>query len=135
MNADEALKELELAHPLDLCTTAIAEVIEQQAARIAELEQQRGGVVLPERKDPEGYSKGSPDWHAAHAQNECLDEVARLNPPGECVAVPSRSAIEAAFDDACGSSGSAVPIGEPLYSISLSEVEQAIRALLAQQEG
>lgn len=57
--------------------------IAQQAARLAELEQQRGGVVLPGRRTAgndlaRSYVDG---WNA------CLDEVARLNPPGECVAV------------------------------------------------
>ena len=50
-------------------------------------EQQRGGAVLPERQSP------GDEWHGvmkdrAIGWNACLDEVARLNPTGECVAVP-----------------------------------------------
>ncbi|MGX5220297.1 hypothetical protein ACVTMO_16895 [Pseudomonas segetis] len=50
------------------------------AAELSQLKSRQSGVVLPERYDPEGYSAGSPEWHSAHARNDCLDEVARLNP-------------------------------------------------------
>ena len=46
---------------------------------LSQLKSRQSGVVLPERSDPEGYSTGSPEWHAAHARNDCLDEVRRLN--------------------------------------------------------
>lgn len=57
--------------------------INDRNSRLMKLEQQRGGVALPDREsdvieDPAGYDEG---WNA------CLDEVARLNPPRNAVAV------------------------------------------------
>lgn len=135
--------------------------MKQQRTRInasmANTQQPSAGVVLPERVPYEtpgseyfhGYNAGwaagldkvarlnqpcdGVNWKAVAGEQKTIIEglQARLNQPCECVAVPSLSAIEAAFDEACGGSGSAVPIGEPLYSISLSEAAQAIRTLLA----
>lgn len=82
-----ALKEIErLKKGIDYLRDNLEAAYEDRKELRAQLEQlqaapaERGAVVLPERKDPDTYSRGSPDWHAAHAQNECLDEVASLNP-------------------------------------------------------
>lgn len=78
----------------ELHEVVLASDYDALAARIAALEQQRGGVVLPERKvmPVQSMFAGSPSAYAkafdtVKAHNACIDEVACLNPPGECVAV------------------------------------------------
>ena len=59
-------------------------ITKQLGYKCEQHEQQRGGAVLPEQKI---LDYGHSDAFVA-GYNTCLDEVARLNPPGECVAVP-----------------------------------------------
>lgn len=57
--------------------------IQELQAEISALKQQNAGVVLPPKARP---ADGSYDYCKGHF--DALREVARLNPPGECVVVP-----------------------------------------------
>lgn len=80
---------------LDELGGLVNEAIDTELAALKE--QQRGGVVLPDRANPTnirailgevGVHSQANQSFAELVYNHALDTVARLNPPGECVAVP-----------------------------------------------